>query len=264
MLLVLDVGNTNTVVGIYEGEDLLWHWRLTSDRRTGDELAVYLLNLMFLAGISREDLKGVIISSVVPSLEAAWLQGIEGSFGLKALKVTLDMDLGLEVRVREPRNVGADRLVNAVAGIRRYGMPLLLVDFGTAVTLDAVNSEGAYIGGAIAPGLSVSVEALFGKTAKLPRVPLEVPPQAIGRDTVEAIQSGILYGYAGMVDGLVRRMWKELGRETPVVATGGQAGILKDHSETITQVDPWLTLEGLRILHARHFSREVSSFRAKK
>lgn len=252
MLLVLDVGNTNTVVGIYDEKELLCHWRLTSDRRTGDELAVYLLNLMFLAEIPREALKGAIISSVVPSLEAAWIQGIKSSLGLEALKVTTSMDLGLPVEVREPRNVGADRLVNAVAGIRRYGTPLLLVDFGTAVTLDAVDCRGAYIGGAIAPGLSVSVEALFGKTAKLPRVPLEAPPQAIGKDTMEAIQSGILYGYAGMVDGLVRRMWKELGKETPVVATGGQAGILKDHSETITHVDPWLTLEGLRILYRRN------------
>ncbi len=261
MLLVLDVGNTNTVVGIYEGDRLRCHWRLTSDRRTGDELAVYLLNLMFLAEIPRKSLRGAIVSSVVPSLEAAWIQGIESSLGMKALKVTPTMDLGLAVEVREPRNVGADRLVNAVAGIRRYGAPLLLVDFGTAVTLDAVNCRGAYIGGAIAPGLSVSVEALFGKTAKLPRVPLEIPPQTIGKDTIEAIQSGILYGYAGMVDGLVRRMWRELAKETPVVATGGQAGILKDLSETITHVDPWLTLEGLRILYHRHIFEEGSPTR---
>ncbi|HOO64183.1 MAG TPA: type III pantothenate kinase [Synergistaceae bacterium] len=261
MLLVLDVGNTNTVVGVYKEKHLLQHWRLTSDRKTGDELAIYLRNLMFFAEIPREDLRGAIISSVVPSLEAAWIQGIESSLGLRVMKVTSSMNLGLTIHVREPRSVGADRLVNAVAGIECYGTPLLLVDFGTAVTLDAVDSSGAYIGGAIAPGLNVSVEALFGKTAKLPRVPLEAPPQAIGKDTMEAIQSGILYGYAGMVDGLVRRMWRELEKETPVVATGGQAGILKNHSETITHVDPWLTLEGLRILYHRNVLPKGSSFR---
>ncbi len=193
---------------------------------------------------------------MVPSLESSWVQGVEDFFGFSLLRVTSSMDLGFEIKVREPWNVGADRMVNVAGGIALYGVPLLLADFGTAFTLDVVDSEKNYLGGTIAPGIGVSVEALFGKTAKLPRVYMEAPPQAIGKDTIEAIQSGIIYGYAAMVDGLVRRIWKELGRKTPVVVTGGHGKILREHSETITDLSPWLTLEGLSLLYYRNRKEE--------
>ncbi|WP_300525526.1 type III pantothenate kinase [Aminiphilus sp.] len=252
MLLVLDVGNTNTVVGIYEGEVLRHSWRLMSERRTADELTIFLLNLMQMAGVAPSRIRGAIAAGVVPLLEAPWQEGIRNALNIECLKVGPSLDLGMEIRYRAPAEVGADRIVNAVAGVAKFGFPLIIADFGTALTLDVVDGDGAYLGGTIAPGLSVSMEALFGKTAKLPKVALEAPPSVIGRTTMESIQSGILFGYAGLVDSLARRIWAELGVRTPLVATGGQASAVAPFAETIGTVEPWLTLEGLRLLFLRN------------
>ncbi len=252
MLLVVDVGNTNTVLGIYEGETLSHHWRLTSGSHTSDELGLALLNLFGNAGIDKCHVSGAIISSVVPPMDLALKEAIVQYLRLKPLFVSTELDLGIEVLYRAPHEVGADRLVNAVAGVEAYGSPLLIVDFGTAITLDVVSRDRAYLGGAIAPGMAVSMEALFGKTARLPKVSLTAPPSVIGKTTMESIQAGIMYGTAGLIDSLVRRVWREIGEETVVVATGGQAESVSAYSETIKKVDPWLTLEGLRLIYRRN------------
>ncbi len=251
-LLVLDVGNTTTTVGVYEGTELVQHWRLVSERRTSDETGVYLLNLLAISGVDRKKLTGAIFASVVPSLDIALAEGLANYLGLKALKVTSALDLGVTIAYSPKQEVGADRLVNAVAGKALYGAPLIVVDFGTAITLDIVDRSGAYLGGTISPGLVTGMEALFGRTAKLPQVSLEAPEHVIGHTTINAIQSGILYGNAGLVDFLVRKCWSELGYETPVVATGGHSAVVSALSETITDVDQWLTLTGLRLIYERN------------
>lgn len=251
MLLVLDIGNTNTVLGIYRGDTLVRSWRLTSEKRTADELSVYLLTLLGTLRVDPGEITGAVMASVVPPLDAPWHEAVKSLCGVRPLEVTASLDLGMPVRLLNPGEVGADRLVNAVAGMAKYGKPLLVVDFGTAVNIDVVDGEGNYRGGALAPGLTVSMEALFGRTAKVPKVALAAPPFAIGRSTQEAVQSGILFGYAGLVDALVRRMWRELGTEAPVVATGGQAALVASFSETIRTVDPDLTMEGLYLIHRR-------------
>lgn len=255
MLLVLDVGNTTTVIGIYDGETLVKHWRLMSKLRTSDELGIYLLNLLEISEIPRKSIQGAIYSSVVPSLDTALSEGIREYLSVDPLKVTTVLDLGIEIAYSPKHEVGADRIVNAAAGKARYGVPLIVVDFGTAITLDILNAEGAYLGGTISPGLVTGMEALFGRTAKLPQVSLEPPKSVIGNNTIGSIQAGILFGNAGLVDFLVRKTWDELGNKTPVVATGGHAAIIAALSETITNVDPWLTLEGLRLIHERNRSR---------
>ncbi|WP_024821889.1 MULTISPECIES: type III pantothenate kinase [Aminobacterium] len=252
MLLVLDVGNTTTVVGIYKGEELLAHWRLISERHTSDEIGIYLLNLLNIAGIKPENIKGAILSSVVPALDVAIREGIYNYFHLDCVKVSSKLDLGMEVRYGAPLEVGADRLVNAVAGKARYGAPLIVVDFGTAITLDVLSKDGAYLGGTISPGLISGMEALFGRTAKLPQVSLEAPSCVIGNNTMESIQSGIIYGNAGLVDFLARKIWEALGETCLVVATGGHSEAIGKISEVIGKVDPWLTLEGLRIIYERN------------
>ncbi|MGI6782606.1 MAG: type III pantothenate kinase [Aminivibrio sp.] len=255
MLLVLDVGNTTAVIGIFNGENLVKHWRLRSERRTSDELGVYLLNLLDISGIPRGGIRGAIFSSVAPALDVPLAEGLREYLAVEPVKVTAALDLGMEIAYRSRHEVGADRLVNSVAGKARYGAPLIVADFGTAITLDIVNSEGAYLGGTISPGLVTGMEALFGRTAKLPQVSLEAPKNVIGSNTIESIQAGIMYGNAGLVDFLVRSVWKELGYETPVAATGGHAGAVASLSGTITSVDPWLTLEGLRIIFERNRGR---------
>ncbi|HOU32046.1 MAG TPA: type III pantothenate kinase [Synergistaceae bacterium] len=252
MLLVLDIGNTTTVLGLYREDSLVRSWRLTSEKRTADELSVYLLTLLGTLRVDPEEITGAAMASVVPPLDAPWSEAVTALCGVHPLEVTSSLDLGMPVCLLNPGEVGADRLVNAVAGMAAYGKPLLVVDFGTAVNIDVVDGEGRYRGGALAPGLAVSMEALFGRTAKVPKVALAPPPFAIGRSTQEAVQSGIIFGYAGLVDALVRRMWKELGAEAPVVATGGQASLVASFSETIRSVAPDLTLEGLRLIHRRH------------
>ncbi len=249
MLLVVDIGNTNTVLGIFDGSELIRHWRLISERHTSDELGIYLLNLISLAGVTPADISGAVLCSVVPPLDAPWEEGIRRYLSVECLKVTNRTNIGIPVLYENPSEVGADRLVNAVAGIDRFGSPLLVVDFGTAITIDAISSRGEYLGGSIAPGLVVSMEALFGKAAKLPKVSFDLPEKVIGRNTRDSMQSGFLYGFAGMVDSLVERIREEMGEEVRAIATGGQAEAVAPVSRTISSVEPWLTLEGLRLIY---------------
>lgn len=251
MLLVIDVGNTTTVIGLFEGDRFVRHWRLVSERKTSDEMGILLLNLLSISSISPSDVKGAAMSSVVPPLDGVISEAVQNYLGITCVRVSSDMDLGIRIAYKNRWEVGADRLVNSVAGVARYGAPLIVVDFGTAITLDVVSPDGAYLGGTISPGLVTSMDALFGKTSKLPQVALEAPERAIGDSTRSAIQSGVIYGTAGTVDALVRRIWKELGTESPVIATGGHAATIAKVSETIVSVDPWLTLEGLRIIYSR-------------
>jgi type III pantothenate kinase len=227
-----------------------------SERRTSDELGLFLLSLLSAFSIPREEIRGAILSSVVPALDGLWEEALRRYLGLDCMRVGIDLDLGLPIRYGAPREVGADRLVNAVAGVARYGAPLVIVDLGTAITLDVVDPDGAYRGGAIAPGLVVSMESLFSRTAKLPQVSLVPPKSVIGGNTAEAIQSGIIFGYAGLIDSLAERIFDELGTRCPVVATGGHAAILADCSRTISAVEPWLTLEGLRTIFLRNAGGE--------
>lgn len=259
MLFVIDVGNTNTVVGIFDGDRLVEHWRLISKERTADELGVYLLTLLSTTHITPGDITGAVLSSVVPPVDAAFVQGLRRYFNVECLRVTPDLDLGIRVAYGAPHEVGADRLVNAVAGVARYGAPLVIVDFGTAITVDVVSPDGAYLGGAIAPGLVTSMEALFGRTAKLPKVGLEAPGTSIGRNTMESIRAGVIFGNAGLVDRLVERIWEELGMETRVVATGGHAEAIAVHSRTFQTVDPWLTLDGLKMIYDRNRGKALDS-----
>jgi len=251
MLLVLDIGNTNITVGLFDGDSLTGHWRLSSLEQTEDEAGLLLLNLLRDNGVSKNGIAGAILSSVVPRLEEVWRCAIREYLCIDPFVVTPKIDLGIKIDMPNPNEIGADRLVNSVAAVAKYGCPLITVDLGTAVTLDVVSAEGAYIGGAIAPGLAVSMATLFSKTAKLPQVALTAPERVIGRDTRSAIQSGIVYGYVGLVDSLVERIFAELGTVTPVVATGGHAEILAKQSKTITWIEPWLTLDGLLILYKR-------------
>lgn len=251
LLLVVDIGNTNTVIGAYEGDDLSGHWRIMSDRRTSDELGLMLLNLLGLSG-SRGSVEGAVVSSVVPSLDEVWSDALSRYLSVRPIFVSPQLELGIGVAYGNPQEVGADRLVNAVAGVALYGKPLALVDLGTAITLDVVDGRGTYLGGAIAPGMVLSMETLFSRTAKLPQVSLEAPRSVIGRSTMESIRSGIIYGYAGMIDALVERVFAELGESFPVVATGGHAKVLAEHSKFKVIVDPWLTLKGLKMIYEKN------------
>lgn len=256
MLLAVDVGNTNVVLGIYDGVELQVSWRISTNRQqTGDEYGVILKNLFYQAGIRDEDLSGIIISSVVPpsmfSLEEMALR----YFKLQPLVVGPGIKTGINILIDNPREVGADRIVNAVAGFELYGGPLIIVDFGTATTFDAISARGDYLGGSIAPGISISTEALFQRAAKLPRVELVRPARVIGRDTITSMQSGIIFGFAGQVDGIVSRMSKEFPVKPRVIATGGLAKLIAGESETLELVNPLLTLEGLRIIYGRNRPR---------
>ena len=252
MLLVLDIGNTTTVAGIYDGDELIAHWRLSSILHTSDELGVYLLTLLASRDIDPAEIHGAAFASVVPSLDFSMTQAIRQYFNVEPLQVTALTDTGMEIRTKNPREVGADRIVNAFAGREKYGTPLIVADYGTAITFDVVSEDGAYLGGAIAPGLNSGISALFSKAAKLPQVALSIPENVIGRNTEEAIQSGILFGNAGLTDRIVNVIRAEHGLEkAKVVATGGHAGLIAKVSETIDYVDKWLTLEGLKLIANR-------------
>ncbi|TFE24107.1 type III pantothenate kinase [Cohnella luojiensis] len=253
MILVVDVGNTNIVLGLYQGRILSHNWRLSTNRSaTVDEYGILISNLFQLAGVRADQIEGVILSSVVPPIMNTLEQLFTKYVGKEALIVGPGIKTGLNIRYENPREVGADRIVNAVAGIEQYGTPLVVVDFGTATTFDYIDASGAYLGGAIVPGIGISAEALYQRAAKLPRIELSKPKTVIGRNTVAAMQAGIIFGYAGQVDGIVRRICKEFNVQPRVIATGGLAEMIAEESETIEKVDPLLTLEGLRIVYERN------------
>jgi type III pantothenate kinase len=258
MLLVVDVGNTNTVLGLYEGSALVHHFRIESSKgKTVDEYHVLLRQLIELRDVPRAAVTGAILASVVPSLSEVMTHAMRSAFGLEPLIVGPGIKTGMPILYENPREVGADRIVNAVAAfelVKNEPVPpsLIVVDFGTATTFDCISSKGEYLGGAIAPGVQIAADALFSRAARLPRTELTVPPRVIGRTTVSSMQSGILYGYVGLVDGLVERIRVELGGPVRVFATGGLAPVIRPLSKTIEFVDEHLTLEGLRILFERN------------
>lgn len=253
MLLAIDVGNTNTVIGLFEQDNLLVHWRLASQRhRTADEYGIIIKEFFLLNNIEANRVADVIISCVVPPLLPVLDEMSNKYLKTKPLIVGPEIKTEISILYDDPREVGADRIVNAVAGFQKFGGPLIIVDFGTAITFDVISEKGEYLGGLIFPGISISMEALFYKAAKLPRVELISSQKVIGRNTVESIQAGALYGYGSLVDGVVKKIEKELGKETVTIATGGQADIIKKHSSVIKEYCPLLTLEGLKIVHERN------------
>jgi type III pantothenate kinase len=251
MLLAIDIGNTNIVVGVFEGEKLIASWRVgTNSQITSDEYAMILKDLFGFPGLNFKQITGVIISSVVPPILPVMIEMSDKYFKLSPMIVTSEIKTGIKIRYDNPKEVGADRIVNAAAGYKIYGGPLIIIDFGTATTFCAVSRDGEYLGGAITPGVKISAEALFQRASKLPRVELVKPRKVIGADTVSAMQAGIIYGYAGLVDGIVNRIREELSPDTKVVATGGLAELVAPETKTIQEVKPHLTLEGLELLYA--------------
>jgi type III pantothenate kinase len=252
MILVIDVGNTNMVLGLYENEQLTYHWRLASNRaQTADEYGMQVLALFRHVDIDVRDISGIIISSVVPPLMFVLEQLCSKYLHHQPMIVNSNLQTGLDLQIDQPAELGADRIVNAVAAIEKYGFPVIIVDFGTATTVCYINELGQYMGGAIAPGIGISTEALYQKAAKLPRVELAVPPRPIAQNTIQAMQAGIIYGFAGQVDGIVERMMSVAPTKPKVVATGGLAEMIAKQSRTIEQIDPFLTLDGLRIIYNR-------------
>jgi type III pantothenate kinase len=271
MLLAIDVGNTNTVLGLYRldvppsapGEssaskpenerELVAHWRVTTHRtQTSDEYGVLLVNLFNMHGLAVDQVHHIIISSVVPPVEGTLRRVCEKYFHLQPLFVEPGIKTGMPVLVDNPAELGADRLVNAIAAFERYGGPCIVVDFGTATTFDVISAKGEYLGGAISPGLGISADALFARAARLGRVDIKRPQKVIGTNTVTHLQSGLYYGYIGLVDGILERMIKEIGTEVRVISTGGLARQISADSRYIAQIDDMLTLDGLRILFERN------------
>ncbi|NOY94383.1 MAG: type III pantothenate kinase [Deltaproteobacteria bacterium] len=250
MLLAIDIGNTHTVLGFYDGARLVHDFRIETSRgRTTDEYLVLLLSLLDLAGLKPRDVHSSILASVVPQLDEVLVEAIDRGFDHEALVVGPGIRTGVPILYDNPREVGADRIVNAVAAYARVGGAVIVVDFGTATTFDCISAKGEYLGGAIAPGMNISASALFEHAAKLPRAELAMPPHAIGRTTVQSMQAGIAYGYVGLVDGLVERLRREMGGKVAVIATGGLSHLIEPESETIEEVDDFLTLEGLRLIY---------------
>jgi type III pantothenate kinase len=260
MLLVIDIGNTNTVLGLYREQELLHSWRLTTDTaRTADEYAILVHELFRLSDLHFTDVKDVIISCVVPPMLRTMEELCRSYFKFKPYIVGPGVKTGMPIHYDNPREVGADRIVNAVAAFERYRRALIIIDFGTATTFDFISSRGEYQGGAIAPGVGISAEALFARASKLPRVEFSRPPQVIAKNTVHSMQSGIFYGYVGLVDGIVGRMQQEAREPALVVATGGLAGLIAPASQTIEKIEPSLTLEGLRIIYLRNKGAQPGS-----
>ncbi|SDY58293.1 pantothenate kinase [Proteiniborus ethanoligenes] len=254
MILVCDVGNTNTVLGVFQGKTLLKDWRISTDKnKTSDEYGIILDQLFKYNGINIDDIEGVIISSVVPNLMHSLHAMSIKYLNKEALIVGPGIKTGINIKYDNPKEVGADRIVNAVAAYEKYGGPIIIVDFGTATTFCAISKAGEYEGGIISPGIIISSDALFQRTAKLPKVELIKPEKVINKNTVNSLQSGIIYGYVGLVDYIVKRMKLEIeGEVKEVIATGGLSTLIASESETITKIDKLLTLDGLRIIYERN------------
>jgi type III pantothenate kinase len=253
MLLAVDVGNTQTHFGTFRNRELIEHWRFATVRSsTADELGAALRNLLALRGLSFADIDASIVSSTVPQLRPEWTAMAQRYLGHEMPVVGPGLRTGMPIRMDNPREVGADRLVNAVAAYERVGGPCVIVDFGTAITYDVVGEAGEYVGGIIAPGVEISMEALTSRAAAIPKIDLTPPRALIGKSTVEAIRSGVIYGFAAQVDGVLARLRAELGEDTAAIATGGLAGAIVPFCEQIDDVDPLLTLTGLRLIHERN------------
>jgi type III pantothenate kinase len=253
MLLTVDIGNTTIEVGAFHEKDLIHHWQIRAEKeKTCDEYKVLLLNLFSTSNINVSSIAGVIISSVVPPLTPVFRELSQNLFRIKALVVGPGLKTGIPILYENPLEVGADRVVGAVAAFAKYGGPCIVVDFGTATTFDAISDQGEYLGGAIAPGIQISAEALYLRTAKLPRVEIAKPKRAIGRTTTSSMHSGLYYGYIGLVSNIIRVMRRELGGEVTVIATGGYSALIGREIEVISQTEPFLVLEGLRLLYVKN------------
>lgn len=260
MLLAADIGNTNIVLGLYEGRELRHTFRVSTDRgRTADEYAVLVGQLFVSRGVPAGSVHAAIIASVVPPLTDVLGDALRRAFAREPLVVGPGLRTGVSVLYENPREVGADRIVNAVAAYERVQGPVIVVDFGTATTFDCISPKGEYLGGVIVPGIQVSLDGLLGRAAKLSRIEIAEPPQVIGRNTTHALQSGVVHGYASLVDGLVHKLQAELGYPCAVIATGGLGALIARHTTTLTEVDEHLTLEGLRLLHERNVVTEERS-----
>lgn len=254
MLLAFDIGNTNMVIGIYEGSELKINWRITTDRqKTSDEYGMLLFNLFTHHNIPKEKIDAVIFSSVVPPIMAALEDMSRKYFNVEPMVIGPGIKTGIPILYENPREVGADRIVNAVAGIEKYGTPLIIVDFGTATTFCAISEKGEYLGGVITPGVNISLEALVQRTSKLPKIELIKPKKVVGKNTINAMQAGMIYGYTGLVDEIIFRIKEEQGWESPtVVGTGGIAELIAKDTKYIQKVDKYLTLDGLRIIYEKN------------
>ena len=250
MILLIDVGNTNVTIGVHDSKEIIASWRMTTKRDlTSDEIGMTLRSYFSLGGVSTDDIDGTIISSVVPPIMYSLIHAVKKYLGQEPIIVTDKSKMNLEIKYDNPKEVGADRLVNAVGALKRYKAPLIIIDFGTATTFCAVSDKNEYLGGVILPGLKVSLEALVEKTSKLPKIEIARPDKVIGTNTVESMQSGMYYGYAGSVDNIVLKMKQSLGDDTTVIATGGLATMISKEAKTIDIIDPKLTLEGLKAIY---------------
>ena len=253
LLLVFDIGNSNIVMGTYKGKELLKHWRISTDRqKTGDEYGILMNDLFHYQGVSMSEIEAIIISSVVPPLVVPMVKMCERYFHIHPLVVGPGIRTGIKLNYENPRAIGADRIVNVVGAYEQYGGPLIVIDIGTATTFDVVAANGDFLGGAIAPGIATSADALFQSAAKLPRIELVPPKQIVCRNTITGMQAGIIYGYVGQIDGIVGRIKEELQMEMTVIATGGLAKMIAGESRTIDRIDHFLTLTGLRVLYERN------------
>ena len=246
MILAIDVGNTNTVLGIYKDDEMSAHWRISTDKdKTVDEYGILLKNLFSYENIDTKNVKDIVISSTVPPIVTVLEEVAKEYFNLSPMVVGPGVKTGMNIKMDNPREVGADRIVNAVGAYEKYGAPLVVVDFGTATSFDAVSAEGNFIGGAIAPGIGISTEALFNYAAKLPRIELKKPDTAIGKNSIMAMQSGIIYGFVGQVEAMIEKFQEEINGESTVVATGGLVNLIAPETKMIDKVEPFLTLDGL-------------------